>query len=72
MTTARNSRALPAGRLTTAVIVALVGTLNLGYAGWRVFQGRPADASLPLVISGVLCLALAMILLILARQPSPR
>lgn len=71
MTTARDGESIPKSRVAIAVIVALVGAISLGYAVWRTLEGLAVETSLPLVVSGVLCLGTAAMVLITARRRPP-
>ena len=45
-----------------AIILAIVGILNWGYAVLRTIQGTPIGESLPLVIGGLICFTLIVVL----------
>ena len=45
-----------------AIILAIVGILNWGYAALRTIQGTPIGESLPLVIGGLICFTLIVVL----------
>lgn len=45
-----------------AIVLVLVALANWGYAAWRTFNGTPFQDSLPLMIAGLICLAMIAIL----------
>ena len=52
---------MPPARKAAAIILAIVGLLNWGYAGFRTLRGEALTDSLPLMIAGLVCFTLIVV-----------
>lgn len=48
---------MPAAVRAVSIILFLLAITSFGYAGWRSLQGVAISDSLPLFVSGVVCIA---------------
>lgn len=62
------ARRTRSSRRLIAAIVAVVGAVNLGYAGWRITRGQPFDSSMPLMVTGIICMGVAAMLLVISSK----
>ncbi|MGY6662871.1 MAG: hypothetical protein ACXIVO_11175 [Glycocaulis sp.] len=45
-----------------SIALAFAGLLSWGFAAWRTFDGTPIEASLALMISGLVCFTMIVVL----------